>query len=128
MSWSKRSCFRTPLHKQRVYGFKTLLKSEIQHMFLAVILRDWISKTSFLIRCEIVGLFVNTLTAEEKYPRHNKENIQEPSQMKLSKKLKTLFQFFIAFLKLASRFEHYQPQNISISKFMVFKKRIHWNV
>ena len=53
-----------------------------------------------LVICEIVGLFVNTLTADDKYSLRNSENLRQPIQMQLSKKS----QFFAAFLKCTSPF------------------------
>ena len=43
--------------------------------------------------CEILGLFVNTLTVDDKYFLSNSENLHQSIQMQLSKK-KTFFQFF----------------------------------
>ena len=48
---------------------------------------------SVLVICEILGLFVNTLTADDKYFLSNSENLHQSIQMQLSKK-KTFFQFF----------------------------------
>ena len=47
-----------------------------------------------LVICEILGLLVNTLTAEDKYSACNGENLPQPIQMQLSKKQKTFSQFF----------------------------------
>ena len=43
---------------------------------------------------EILGVNVNTLTADDKYPDQNCENLQLPIQMQLSEKRK----LFLAFL------------------------------
>ena len=43
---------------------------------------------SLLVISKILGLFVNTLTADDKYSFHNSENLREPFQMQLSKKQK----------------------------------------
>ena len=51
-------------------------------------------KKSFLEICKIVGLFVNTFTADEKYSLLDRDNFTQPVQMQLSKKQKTLAQFF----------------------------------
>ena len=53
-------------------------------------------KTSLLIICGISGLFVNTLTADDKY-FFNNENLRQPLQMQLSKKTKLLVNFLIHF-------------------------------
>ena len=41
---------------------------------------------SLLFRSEILGLFANTLIADDKYSRGNKENIPQPNQIILAKK------------------------------------------
>ena len=43
-----------------------------------------ISKISALLKFEIIGVFVNTLTADYKYPVPNCENLPFPIQMQLS--------------------------------------------
>ena len=42
---------------------------------------------SLLVICEILGHFVNTLTADDKYYLRNSEKLLKPIQMQLSKKL-----------------------------------------
>ena len=51
---------------------------------------------------KIVGLFVNTLSADDKYSLFNTEKIMQPIQMQLSKKQKKIFSFFLTFLKPTS--------------------------
>ena len=41
---------------------------------------------SLLVISEILGLFVNTLTADAKHSLHNRENSMQPIQMQSSKK------------------------------------------
>ena len=48
-----------------------------------------------LVLGEILGVFVNTLTADGKYPVQGCENLQLPIQMQLSEKQKTFPQFFV---------------------------------
>ena len=48
---------------------------------------------------EILRLFVNVLTADNKYSGSNMQNLQQHFQTQLSKKKKTFSWFFIAFLK-----------------------------
>ena len=43
-----------------------------------------ISKISPLLKFEILGVFLNTLTADDKYPIGACENLQFPIQMQLS--------------------------------------------
>ena len=44
-----------------------------------------------LVVSEILGLFVNTLAADDKYSLPNSENLWQPIEMQLSKKQKKLF-------------------------------------
>ena len=48
---------------------------------------------SVLLISEISGLFVDTLTANNKYPLRNKNNLPQPIQMQLSKKMILSFIF-----------------------------------
>ena len=54
---------------------------------------------SLLIRSEILKLFANALTANDKYPHCYRENFVQQFQMQLTKKPKAFFLNFIVFLK-----------------------------
>ena len=58
-----------------------------------------------LVTCEILGLFVNLFTADDKYSFRNTDNLRQPILMQLSKKQKTFSQFSAAFLNFRSNFE-----------------------
>ena len=63
---------------------------------------------------EILGVFVKTLTADDRHFPLNWENLQQPLQMQLSKKQKTFSQFFVPFLKSTKRWSSwfiYFPNN-----------------
>ena len=60
---------------------------------------------------EILRLFVNALTADDKYSGSNMKNLRQQFQMPLSHKQKTFSGFFIAFLKCAWNFEHFQKKD-----------------
>ena len=60
---------------------------------------------SILVISEILGLLVNTLTADDKYLLCNEENLPLSVRMQLSKKGKTVLKFFASFLKFPSHFE-----------------------
>ena len=83
-------------------------------------------RISPLVRYEILGLFLNTLTADDKLSRQNKEHLHELIQVQLS------CQFFIAFMELTSNFEHFfkkdNPQRLSISEIMDTKKCAYLNI
>ena len=60
---------------------------------------------------EILRLFVNALTADDKYSGSNMQNLQPQFQTPLSHKQKTFSEFFIAFLKCAWNLEHFQKKD-----------------
>ena len=106
---SKRSCFRTPFSKQRLNGFQTLLESAGHYYYLIF---SWISeilnsKKSLLVWFVILRLFVKSLTADNKYSRCNLDTLTQ-IQTPLSFKQKTFCEFFIAVLKCAWNFEHFE--------------------
>ena len=68
-------------------------------------------KKSALVWSEILRLFVNTLTADNKYSRCNVHNFPQQVQMPLSQKQKTFYGFFIAFLKCAWNLEHFEKKD-----------------
>ena len=63
-----------------------------------------------LVLCKISGLFVNTLSEDDKYCLLCKDNLLQPIQILLSQKQKTFSQFFSAFLKSTLNFEHFQKK------------------
>ena len=72
-------------------------------------------KKSLLVRSEILGLFVNTFTAESTYSRRNMQTFTQQVQTPLSLKQKTFSGFFIAFLKSTLNGEHFQKKGESSS-------------
>ena len=110
---SKKSRFRGSFDKQQVKRPEALLKSPSVHLYPI----DWSLKIQFswkqsaLLTCQILGLLVNTLAADEKYPVLNRDNLTIPIQMQLSEKQKTFSQFFAAFLKCISNFERFQEKD-----------------
>ena len=63
-----------------------------------------------LLRSELLGQFVNTLTADYKYSRQNRENLSQEVPMQISLKLKTCSRFFIAFLKSTLNLEYFEKK------------------
>ena len=63
-----------------------------------------------LVRSELLGQFVNTLTADYKYFRKNRENLWQQVPMQISLKLKTCSRFFIAFLKSTLNLEYFEKK------------------
>ena len=119
---SKKSRFRGCFEKQYGKHVQALLKSSTQHIYdidlpLATKL---CSKKSLLLTCQVLGLLVNTLATDEKYPVLNRDNLTIPIQMQLSQKQKTFSQIFPAFLEFRSNFEYfekkYDPHSFCISE------------
>ena len=53
-------------------------------------------------------MFVNTLTADDKYCLLNRDNLTPPIRMQLSQKQETFPEFFLAFSKSTSDFEDFE--------------------
>ena len=58
----------------------------------------------------MLRLFVNTLTADNKYSRCNVHNFAKQVQTSLLQKQKTDCGFFIAFLKCEKNLEHFEKK------------------
>ena len=72
-------------------------------------------KKSALVSSKILGLLVNTLTAEYMYSGRNMETFTQQVQTPLSLKQKTFSRFFIAFLKSTLNGKHFQKKGESSS-------------
>ena len=70
---------------------------------------------SALVRSKILGLFVNTLTAEYTYTGRNMQTLTQQVQTPLCLKQKTFSGFFIAFLKSTWNGEHFEKKGKSSS-------------
>ena len=107
---SKTARFRGPFDKQHGKRGQALLKSTLQHLddIHRSLPRKLSWKKSLLLTCQILGLVVNTLAADEKYPVLNRDNLTIPIQMQLSQKQKTFSEFFAAFLKFRLNFEYFE--------------------
>ena len=66
---------------------------------------------SLFFTCQILGLLVNTLAADEMYPVLNRDNFTIPIQMQLSQKQKTFSQFPSAFLQSTRTFEDFESKD-----------------
>ena len=66
---------------------------------------------SSLVLGEILGVFVNTLTAGGNYLVPDCENFQLPIEMQLSEKRKTFSQFFVPVLESTSIFKHFEKKD-----------------
>ena len=63
-----------------------------------------------LVLRKILGLFVNTLSEDDRYCLLYKDNLLQPIQILLSQKQKTFSQFLSPFLKSTLNFEHFQKK------------------
>ena len=107
---SKERFFRTHFDSQHVKASQVLAKYQWEHFYhvFSTFSGELIWKMSPLMLGKILGVFVNTMTADGKYPIQDCENLQLPIEMQLSKKRKTLSQFFVPFVESTSNFKHFE--------------------
>ena len=81
---------------------------------------------------EILSLFVNALTADDKYSGSNMRNLRQKFQTPASQEQNTFSGLFNAFLKYAWNIEHFQKKDeypsLSISEIIDAKRRGYLNV
>ena len=63
-------------------------------------------------------MFVNTLTADDKYYLLNRDNLTQPIWTELSKKQTAFSQLLVAFWKSTLNFEHFQKKDDPHSRFI----------
>ena len=82
---SKKYRLRTFLDSQHVKGPQTLVKSESDHFYhiFPSLWGSMIWKKSPLFQFKIIGVFVNTLAIDAKYPEPDGKNLPFPIQMQL---------------------------------------------
>ena len=56
-------------------------------------------------------MFVNTLTADDKYSPLNRDNLIQPIRTQLSQKQQAFSKFFLAFSKSTLNFEHFEKKD-----------------
>ena len=64
-----------------------------------------------LLTCQILGLPVNTLDADENDPVLNRDNLTIPIQTQLSQKEKVFSQSFAPFFKSSLSFQHFDKED-----------------
>ena len=74
-----------------------------------------------LLLCKILGLFVNTLTDDDKYCLLYRDNLTQKIQILLSQKPKTLSQLSSEILKPTLNLAHFQKRDDLIAE--VFPKK-----
>ena len=68
-------------------------------------------KKSLVGICKILTVFLNTLTADDKYSVPKRDNLREPIEMLLSEKQKAFSQFFLTFLKFRLNFQRFPKRD-----------------
>ena len=68
-----------------------------------------------LVRSEVLGQFVNTMTAVYNYFRYNLENLRQQLQTLISQKLKMFSGLFIASLESTLNLEYFEQKDQSHS-------------
>ena len=108
-----------------VKGSQTLLRSAQNHFHTSIplILGRTSRKRLVLVRSEVLGQFVNTMTAVYNYFRQNLENLRQQLQTLICQKVKTFSGFFNASLKSTLNLEYFekkkkkdQSHSLSINK------------
>ena len=89
-------------------------------------------KKSPSVWCEILRLFVNALTADDKYSDSNMQNLRQQFQTPASQKQRVFSGLFIEFLKCAWNLEHFQKKDefssLIISEIIDAERRGYLNV
>ena len=89
-------------------------------------------KISALVTYEIFRLFIDTMTPDVKYFRRNMQIFWEQLQTTLSQKGKTLWGFFLAFLKCAWNLEHSEKKeeyhSLIITEIIASEKDVYLSV
>ena len=82
----KNGRFRKSFRSQHVKGFQLLVKSAWEHFdhIFRSLLREMTWKISAFLSLEILGVFVNTSSSDDKYPVRDCENLKFPIRMKFS--------------------------------------------
>ena len=122
------------LDRQHVNGSQTLLRlaRDRLHTTLPLICAEGSSKRLVLVRSKFLGQFVNILTADNQYSRENRENLWQQFPKQISRKLKTFYGLFIAFLKSTLNLEYFerkdQSQSLSITEIINWETGSYLNV
>ena len=105
----KKSRCRIPFGKQHGQRSKTVLKSARQHLYHIYwsVWRKLRWKKSLSVICKILIQFANSLTADGKHSLLDRDNLTQPIQIDFSKKQKLFREFFSAFFKSRSIFDHF---------------------
>ena len=94
---------------------QTLLRSARNNFYTTIpLISDRTSRNRLvLVRSEVLGQLVNTLTADYKHSSSNPENLPQQVQTQISQEPKTLSGFFVAFLKWTFDLEYFERKDQS---------------
>ena len=83
---SKKRCLRTSFNSQHVKVSQTHVKSALEHFYhiFQSLWEKMILKISLLLKFELLGVFVNIFTADDKYPFRDYGNFNFRIKMQLS--------------------------------------------
>ena len=119
---SKKSRVIGPFDKQHGKGDQTRLKIE-RHQLYQIFWSLWrilSYKKSLLVICKVLKMFVNILTADDKYFLLNRDNLRKPIQIRLYEIQKAFSEVFSQIWKSRLNFEHFSskdhPHSWCISK------------
>ena len=98
-------------------GSQTLLRSARNNFYTTIpLMSDGTSRNRLvLVRSEVLGQLVNTLTADYKHSAWNRENLPQQVQTQISQERKTFSGFVIAFLKCTLNLEYFENKDQSHS-------------
>ena len=131
---SKRPSFMQRFGSQHDNGSQTLLRSarNQMHTTLPLILDKRRRKRLVLVRSEVVGQFVNTLTADYQYSGKNPENLWQQVSRQISRKVNAFSEFFFTFVKSTLNLQYFeqkdQSQSLSITEIINCETRSYLNV
>ena len=105
----KKHRFRNCFDNQHVKESQSPVKSakEDIHRIFSSLWETLIWKISPLVICQILGVFCNTLTANDNFSVQDFGNLSSPIQMELYLKPTIFTDFFVSFLETISNFKHF---------------------
>ena len=75
-------------------------------------------KKFVLVRHKALSLFVNTLSADDKYSLLNRDNLAQPIRTQLSQKQIPFYELFLKFSKFALNLKYFQKKDDPHSLFV----------
>ena len=122
---SKKSHIKATFDKQHGKRAKTLLKSsspQFHHIYWSL-WKQLGCKKWLLAIFQILGLVANILSANDKYPVLNRDNLMIRIQMELYQKQKKFSVYFVPYLKSSWNFEYFEKKKLTLLDFVFPKLR-----